>query len=167
MQIPTIFPNLSVFENLWLASWAATSNALESSEVAVHLIDWIRIEPEQSQKPAGELAHGLQQWLEIAMVLARDPSVVLLDEPTSGLTLQDVMRLTDAIADIGRSIGVFVVEHDMKFVEELASPVTVLVDGHVFAADREMEALRADPELVAVYLGRHNEQRSRDDASSN
>jgi branched-chain amino acid transport system permease protein len=91
--------------------------------------------------------------LEIGMILAADPSVILLDEPTAGMTRAETARIVELITALGRHATVIVVEHDMEFVRQLNVPVTVFHQGLVFARG-SLDELRQDERILDIYLGR-------------
>ena len=102
---------------------------------------------------AGQLSHGEKQWLEIGMVVAPRPELLLLDEPTAGMTAAETARTAELIHTLAGEHTVLVIDHDMQFVELLGAPVTVLHQGQVFR-EGTLETLRADPEVMEIYLGR-------------
>ena len=103
--------------------------------------------------PAGELSHGEQQWLEIAMVLAAGPSTILLDEPTAGMTREEKAKTAELISRLADDRTVIVVEHDMAFIRSLSVPVTMFHQGKVFRSG-SFEEIHRDAEVIDVYLGR-------------
>ena len=104
-------------------------------------------------EPAKRLSHGQKQWLEIGMLMAQDPKLLLVDEPAAGMTDAETEATAELLCDIGRSHSVVVVEHDMAFVRALGCRVTVLHEGTVLA-EGSLDAVSADPRVVEVYLGR-------------
>jgi urea transport system ATP-binding protein len=107
-----------------------------------------------AQRSASELAHGQKQWLEIGMVLASNPKVLMLDEPVAGLTDEETERTAALVRSLKRSDrAIIVVEHDMDFVERIADRVTVLHEGKTLF-EGSMATARADDRVVDVYLGR-------------
>jgi len=102
---------------------------------------------------AGDLSHGQKQWLEIGMLLAQDPKVLLVDEPAAGMTDAETMQTADLLREIAGDHTVVVVEHDMEFVRALDVKVTVLHEGSVLA-EGPLDQVSADPRVVEVYLGR-------------
>jgi branched-chain amino acid transport system ATP-binding protein len=109
---------------------------------------------EDADRPAGILAHGQQQWLEIGMALALQPTLLLLDEPTAGMSPQETERTGDLITRLnGEGMTMLVVEHDMTFVRQIAQRITVLHLGRVFAQGNP-EAIIADPRVEEIYLGK-------------
>jgi len=100
----------------------------------------------------GRLAHGERQHVELGMVMAGDPWLVLLDEPAAGMTGGDIERLTEIVAEFTRTAAVVVVEHDMQFIRSIASIVTVFHRGAVLL-EGHVDAVLADPAVRSVYLG--------------
>jgi urea transport system ATP-binding protein len=103
---------------------------------------------------AGNLSHGEQQWLEIGMVLAARPRLILLDEPTAGMTSVETERTADLVKEIAHSATVIVIEHDMQFVRKVAQTVTVLHQGRVLC-EGTVEEVESNASVRDVYLGRH------------
>ena len=101
---------------------------------------------------AGLLSHGQKQWLEIGMLLAQDPKVLLVDEPVAGMTHAEMERTAELLRGLAGKHTIVVVEHDMEFVRSIARRVTVLHEGRVLA-DGPMAQIQADPRVVEVYLG--------------
>jgi len=149
-QVPGIYPDLTVAENLTVA-------IVDSGDEAASRIDELlalaRLE-EKRNLPAGSLAHGEKQWLEIAMVLARKPRLLLLDEPTNGMTAAETAATVALIRDLHGRFGcaVLVIEHDMGFVRDLACPVALMVRGRI-ERQGSYEEIQADPLVREVYLG--------------
>ncbi len=149
-QVPGIYPDLTVAENLTVA-------IVDSGDEAASRIDELlalaRLE-EKRDLPAGSLAHGEKQWLEIAMVLARKPRLLLLDEPTNGMTAAETAATVALIRDLHGRFGcaVLVIEHDMGFVRDLACPVALMVRGRI-ERQGSYEEIQADPLVREVYLG--------------
>ncbi|MEM8794724.1 MAG: urea ABC transporter ATP-binding protein UrtD [Pseudomonadota bacterium] len=104
-------------------------------------------------KSAGTLSHGQKQWLEIGMLLAQDPKLLLVDEPAAGMTLGEREHTTDILKKAAETRAVVVVEHDMEFVRRLECKVTVLHEGSVLA-EGSLDHVTADPDVIEVYLGR-------------
>jgi urea transport system ATP-binding protein len=159
-QRPTVFESHTVFENLELALeadrgvLAGLLFRLSPGQRARidEILATIRL-GEHAHRPAGDLSHGQKQWLEIGMLLAQDPELLLVDEPAAGMTDAETAVTADLLRDIARSHSVVVVEHDMEFVKALASKVTVLHEGSVLA-EGSLEHVQSDPRVVEVYLGR-------------
>lgn len=159
-QRPTVFEPLTVWENLQLAlapdkrvrasltfrlSAAQRLRLLELLEL-IHLQD-------AAQRRAGTLSHGQKQWLEIGMLLAQQPKVLLLDEPVAGMTDQETERTAQLLRTLKGQHTLVVVEHDMGFVRAIADRVTVLCDGAVLT-EGSFEQVARDERVIEVYLGR-------------
>ena len=107
----------------------------------------------QRQRRAGSLSHGQKQWLEIGMLIAQDPKLLLVDEPVAGITDAETMTTAELLKDIAKDHTVIVVEHDMEFVRRLGVKVTVLHEGSVLA-EGSIDEVSANTRVVEVYLGR-------------
>jgi urea transport system ATP-binding protein len=158
-QKPTVFEQLSVFENLELAL-AGTRSFLKTLRA--------RITPAQLQRIAevldiiglsGQrdalgrvLAHGQKQWLEIGMLLMQNPELLLVDEPVAGMTPHEIERTSELLLSLAGEHSVVVVEHDMAFVRSIARRVVVLHEGQVIA-EGDMDKVQKDPRVIEVYLG--------------
>ena len=105
------------------------------------------------ERIAGELSHGQKQWLEIGMLLAQEPRLLLVDEPAAGMTPAERQKTTDILVEAARTRAVVVVEHDMDFVRRLNCKVTVLNEGSVLA-EGTLDHVTQNPEVIDVYLGR-------------
>jgi len=99
------------------------------------------------------LSHGEKQWLEIGMLLVQEPGLLLLDEPVAGMSDEETERTGELFRSLAGKHSLVVVEHDMHFVDSIASKVTVLHEGRVLA-EGPMDAIREDPRVIDVYLGR-------------
>jgi urea transport system ATP-binding protein len=159
-QKPTVIESLSVADNLRLALkaergvWAtlfARMSRRECEEID-RLLALVRLQ-EARDRTAGDLSHGQKQWLEIGMLLAQDPELLLVDEPAAGMTDAETMRTAQLLREIAGERSVLVVEHDMEFVRALDCKVTVLHQGRVLA-EGSLDHVSANPEVVEVYLGR-------------
>lgn len=107
---------------------------------------------EQRNMLAGALSHGQKQWLEIGMLLASDPEILLVDEPVAGMTAQETERTAELLNDLAGDHTVIVVEHDMEFVRSIARTVTVLHQGSVLA-EGTMDQVQSNKDVIEVYLG--------------
>jgi urea transport system ATP-binding protein len=159
-QKPTVFESHSVEDNLRLALKAprgvlpvltARRNAEEKARID-ELLATIKLGA-QRRDLAGGLSHGQKQWLEIGMLLAQDPALLLVDEPVAGMTDAETFETAELLKRINRTHSVVVVEHDMAFVRELGVRVTVLHEGSVLA-EGSIDQVSADERVVEVYLGR-------------
>jgi urea transport system ATP-binding protein len=159
-QRPTVFENMSVFENLELAladsrsTWRTLFARLTSErrERIAATLERIGL-ADESGKPAGALSHGQKQWLEIGMLLIHDRQLLLLDEPVAGMTDRETEETAALILDLARDRTIIVVEHDMAFVRSLGARVTVLHEGSVLA-EGSVEHVQNHPRVIEVYLGR-------------
>lgn len=159
-QRPTVFPRHTARENVELALntpkgvWHSLFARRRSAdrERVDQILETVGLTAE-ARTVAGILAHGQKQWLEIGMLLAQDPRVLLVDEPVAGMTHQEVERTSELLRSLAGKHTVVVVEHDMDFVRSIvADTVTVLHEGRVLAEGR-MEQVQANPTVVKVYLG--------------
>ncbi len=159
-QKPTVFEQLTVFENLELA--LHTNKGVKSSIVfrldssqsdrllevlhTIHLADSVK-------RQAGALSHGQKQWLEIGMLLMQDPKLLLLDEPVAGMTDEETERTAELFLTLKGKHSLMVVEHDMSFIRTISDIVTVLCDGSVLAQGT-LDQVQSDERVIEVYLGR-------------
>jgi urea transport system ATP-binding protein len=159
-QKPTVFDSHTVEDNLVLALRAdrrarATlfwHEAQEERERIDHILDVVRLGAVRHLL-AGSLSHGQKQWLEIGMLLAQDPKLLLVDEPVAGMTDAETRQTADLLRRINRDHTVVVVEHDMAFVRDLGVKVTVLHEGAVIA-EGAIDQVSANDRVIEVYLGR-------------
>src|SRR5687768_12697413 len=159
-QTPTVFDMHTVEDNLLLALKAdrrtfptlfSRRSAAERERIDA-LLERIRLKDHRRRK-AAELSHGQKQWLEIGMLLAQEPKLLLVDEPAAGMTDQETADTADLLREIAEDRSVVVVEHDMTFVRDLDVKVTVLHEGSVLA-EGSIDAVSANERVVEVYLGR-------------
>lgn len=153
-QVPNLMNGLTVHENLWLA---ARAKAARSRGEVVARVDGLLVElglQPQAARRVGELAHGLRQIVELGVVLATDPWLVLLDEPAGGLTRAEVERMAGLVRALTARATVVVVEHDMNFVRSIAHTVTAFHRGRVLA-EGTADAVLSDERVRDVYLGKH------------
>jgi len=115
------------------------------------VLETIRLQDRRNER-AGALSHGQKQWLEIGMLLAQEPQLLLVDEPVAGMTPQEVERTAELLLSLAGKHSVVVVEHDMDFVRSIATKVTVLHEGRVLA-EGGIDEVQADPRVIEVYLG--------------
>ena len=159
-QKPTVFEQLTVFDNLELALHtnkqvkASMFFRLDSAQGdrllevlhTIHLADSL-------SRLAGNLSHGQKQWLEIGMLLMQEPKLLLLDEPVAGMTDQETERTAELFLTLKGKHSLMVVEHDMGFIRTISDIVTVLCDGSVLAQGT-LDQVQADERVIEVYLGR-------------
>jgi urea transport system ATP-binding protein len=158
-QRPTVFHDHSVLENLELAFGTdrGVLNALwgkaraRQAEKIEEILTTIGLSDRHEDR-AGLLSHGQKQWLEIGMLLAQDPRILLVDEPVAGMTHQETERTAELLKGLAGKHTVVVVEHDMDFVRSIANVVTVLHEGSVLA-EGPMDVIQRDPKVIEVYLG--------------
>ncbi|HWK95515.1 MAG TPA: urea ABC transporter ATP-binding protein UrtD [Pseudolabrys sp.] len=158
-QTPSIYEDLTVFENLELSIprgrdvagalfWKRTEAVAERvGEIArmIFLADAL-------ERSAETLSHGQKQWLEIGMLLMQDPELLMLDEPVAGMSVSERTKTAELLNEIIKDRSVIVIEHDMKFVASIAHRVTVLHQGKILA-EGDMDAIQNDPKVKEVYLG--------------
>src|SRR5262249_22281071 len=111
----------------------------------------------KADRPAGLLAHGEKQWLELGMLMAQDPELLLVDEPVAGMTPRESERTGELLLALARKHTLLVIDHDMTFVRQIASRVTVLHEGRTLCEGRVAEVQR-DPRVIEVYLGENREE---------
>ena len=159
-QKPTVFEDQSVFDNLAMSlkndrsPFAVLFNRITKD--AQKRIEMLAIEiglDDQITRLAGELSHGQKQWLEIGMLLAQEPRLLLVDEPAAGMTLEERNRTVKLLRDAAKTRAVVVVEHDMDFVRNLDCKVTVLHEGRVLA-EGNIDHVTQNKDVIDVYLGR-------------
>ncbi|MFH0997088.1 MAG: urea ABC transporter ATP-binding protein UrtD [Pseudomonadota bacterium] len=159
-QKPTVFDQHTVFENLELAmkthkgTWKTFFAYLDSEarDRIAATLDLIRL-TSAVYRPAGLLSHGQKQWLEIGMLLMQEPKLLLLDEPVAGMTDEETERTAELFLSLAGKHSLVVVEHDMAFIKQLDSKVTVLHEGKVLA-EGSLSTVQNDQRVIEVYLGR-------------
>ena len=159
-QRPTVFEDQSVYDNLQVAlkkprgPLAALFDRVTEADRAriTEIASEIGL-ADALERQAGILSHGQKQWLEIGMLLAQDPQLLLVDEPAAGMTLEEREHTTALLKRLAQSHAVVVVEHDMDFVRRLDCRVTVLHEGSVLS-EGTLDHVMADERVIEVYLGR-------------
>jgi urea transport system ATP-binding protein len=163
-QTPSVFVNLSVWENVELSlrrrskgvlATLLTREGAEARDRIAATLNTVGLGA-KAAAPAGALSHGEKQWLEIGMVMAQDPELLLVDEPVAGLTDEETARTGDLLLAIAAERSVLVIEHDMEFVRRIARTVTVLHQGAVLC-EGPVDQVQSDPRVLEVYLGRARE----------
>jgi urea transport system ATP-binding protein len=158
-QTPSIYENLSVYENLEVSypkgrgvfgslAFKRTDEVdARIREIAkeIFLADFLGLE-------AALLSHGQKQWLEIGMLLIQDPELLMLDEPVAGMSVKEREQTAELLSRISKGRSVLVIEHDMEFVARIAHKVTVLHQGKILA-EGDMQTVKNDPNVIEVYLG--------------
>jgi urea transport system ATP-binding protein len=158
-QTPSIYENLSVFQNLEVSfpkgrsvlgalafkCTAEVKDRVQAVAEEIHLADKLETE-------AGLLSHGQKQWLEIGMLLMQDPELLLLDEPIAGMSARERDMTAELLQRICQNRSVVVIEHDMDFVKRIAHKVTVMHQGKILA-EGSMDQVQNDPKVIDVYLG--------------
>jgi len=149
-QIPNVFDGITVADSIWLASrrW---HDARRAKAVTAEVMERVRL-GDLRHRMVGTLAHGQRQWVELAMVIAAEPWLVLLDEPAAGMTDEETEFTAGLIREINKTASLVIVEHDMNFIRAIAQKVTVFYRGSILIEDT-MEAVSADPTVRDVYLG--------------
>ena len=159
-QKPTVFESHTVADNILLAldgprgpfdSLFGRRNRIAPDEID-EVLDMIKLAPLR-ERLAGGLSHGQKQWLEIGMLLAQDPKLLLVDEPVAGMTDAETEATAELLRDIAEDHSVVVVEHDMAFVRALGVKVTCLHEGSVLA-EGSIDAVSSNERVIEVYLGR-------------
>ncbi len=159
-QNPSIFSNLTVYENFELSLrktrgvlptlFAKTTS--KDREKIYSVLETVGL-TEKANGKAGSLSHGEKQWVEIGMVVAQDPELVLLDEPVAGMSIQETERTAELILSINKTHSVLVIDHDMDFIKDISQKVTVLHDGTVLC-EGTMDEVQKDERVIEKYLGR-------------
>jgi urea transport system ATP-binding protein len=158
-QNPSIYEDLTVLENLEISfprgrsvfgalafkRDAAVRERIEEIAETIFLADYLDLRAEY-------LSHGQKQWLEIGMLLIQQPDLLMLDEPVAGMSVSERQKTAELLHRIIRDRSVIVIEHDMKFVEDIAHKVTVLHQGKIIS-EGPMAKVKADPKVIEVYLG--------------
>lgn len=162
-QTPAVFSSLSVIQNLEVAVGFRTAYqdllrplSGDERDRVESTLEKIKLQ-ERAHITAGKLSHGERQWLEIGMLLTQKPRLLLLDEPVAGMTRRERDRTGELLHSIGENCAVLVVEHDMVFVRQFASTVTVLHMGQLLC-EGPVETVQSDPQVIEVYLGRGHQK---------
>jgi urea transport system ATP-binding protein len=158
-QTPSIYENLSVFQNLEVSFPRGRSVlgalAFRRTAEVKQRVDEVAREiglAELLDSEAGLLSHGQKQWLEIGMLLMQEPQLLMLDEPIAGMSVRERELTAELLKRICKGRSMIVIEHDMDFVAQIASKVTVMHQGKVLA-EGSMDAVQNDPRVIDVYLG--------------
>ena len=163
-QTPSVFVNLTVWDNVELSLRRASKGVLatlfkrdpeEARARIAATLETVALGA-KADSQAGALSHGEKQWLEIGMVIAQDPELLLVDEPVAGMTDEETARTGGLLEAIAADRSVLVIEHDMEFVRQIARKVTVLHQGTVLC-EGPVEQVQNDPRVLEVYIGRRRE----------
>jgi len=150
----SVYPDLTVRENLRIP----VQRNHDDLQGRINELAVLANLGEQQDAPVGNLSHGQQQWLEIAMSMAIDPDLLLLDEPTAGMTIDETRETGELIKSLQQQgVSLIVVEHDINFVRQIADWVTVLHDGKLFA-EGTVEEIENNEAVQRIYLGKEEEQ---------
>ncbi|PRY97174.1 urea transport system ATP-binding protein [Jezberella montanilacus] len=158
-QTPSIYENLSVFQNLevsfpkgrsvlgavFFKCTAEVKDRVQAIAEEIGLADTLNTE-------AGLLSHGQKQWLEVGMLLMQDPELLMLDEPIAGMSVREREITAELLKKISNNRSVIVIEHDMEFVKKIAQKVTVMHQGKILA-EGSMDDVQNNPQVIEVYLG--------------
>ena len=149
-QVPNLFDGLTAVENLWLSSrrWHGDRRA---NTLVKETIDRLEL-GEIRSSIVGSLAHGQRQMVELGMVVAAEPWLVLLDEPAAGMTDEETFKTAELVREINKTSALIVVEHDMNFIRAISDIVTLFHQGSIFMEDK-MDVISADPHAREIYLG--------------
>ncbi|HEV7247538.1 MAG TPA: ATP-binding cassette domain-containing protein [Shinella sp.] len=150
-QIPSLFDNLSVRENLWLSARRRNRRA-QADRITDEVLETIRLRAESLTEVA-KLSHGQRQWVELGVVIAGRPKLILLDEPAAGMTGRERERTAELIREINGRCAIIVVEHDMEFIKMIAKTITVFNRGQVLMEDT-VDRVLSDQRVKDVYLGK-------------
>ena len=158
-QTPSIYDDLTVFENLEISYprgrsvfGALTFNRDKAVRERVEEVAEMVFLADRLAMTADLLSHGQKQWLEIGMLLIQDPDLLMLDEPVAGMSVSERVKTAELLNRIIKGRSVLVIEHDMKFVEDIAHKVTVLHQGQILS-EGTMDHVKNDPKVIEVYLG--------------
>lgn len=165
-QTPTVYVEHTVFENIllslpgrrsvWETIFSRTTPA--QRERIDEVLQTVGLAAE-TQRRAGALAHGQKQWLELGMLLAQDPKLLLVDEPAAGMTDEETVKTGELLVRLAGKHSIIVIEHDMTFVRQIARKVTVLHQGSVLC-EGSVDEVQHDERVVEVYLGRKKREKN-------
>ena len=150
-QIPSVLDGLTAYENIWLAARRFLS-VTEANRMTDEVISRLSL-GDIINSNVGQLAHGERQRVELGIVMAADPWLILLDEPAAGMSAKDVDSLTNIIHEMLKSAAVIIVEHDMQFIRSIATTVSVFHQGAMLIEDH-VDRVMADQTVRNVYLGK-------------
>ena len=159
-QTPSVYMDQTVFENIWLSLegsrsiWSTLFSRLKPAQrERIHEVMKTIGLVSKADTKAGALSHGQKQWLEIGMLLAQNPKLLLVDEPAAGMTDEETHETGELLMSLAGQHSIIVIEHDMVFVRQIARTVTVLHQGHLLC-EGTVDQVQADERVIEVYLGR-------------
>ncbi|MEZ7843682.1 MAG: urea ABC transporter ATP-binding protein UrtD [Opitutales bacterium] len=163
-QTPSVYKSHTVYDNLVLSlnrprgvfKTLFYKETASDRERIMEVLKTVRLES-RVKDLAGSLSHGQKQWLEIGMLLAQDPRILLIDEPAAGMSDEETERTGELLLSLEKKHSLIVIEHDMEFIRQIARKVTVLHQGHVLK-DGTFEKVKSDPQVIEVYLGRQGKK---------
>jgi branched-chain amino acid transport system ATP-binding protein len=155
-QVPNLYNSLSARENIWISA-SRVNSAHRAKQIVDEVISLLGLSSFACHL-AGRLAHGQRQWVEIGVVLAAEPELMLLDEPAAGMTDEEVASTAELIRKINLTRALIVVEHDMNFISMIAKKVTVFHQGRILIED-SMNNIMRNPMVREVYLGKQAAKR--------
>lgn len=150
-QTPSLMDGLDVTENIWLAA-RRLHGSRAAHDIANQTIERLKLKA-IARDMVGQLAHGERQRVELALVVATDPWLVLLDEPAAGMTGEEIDMMINLIRDINQHAAIIIVEHDMQFIRSIAETVTVFHEGKILIEDH-VDTVMKDRQVRDVYLGK-------------
>jgi ABC-type uncharacterized transport system ATPase subunit len=150
-QVPSVMDGLPVRENIWLSAYRSHGR-VQARHLAENAIERLGLGP-IAKTLVGRLTHGERQRVELGIVVAAEPWLILLDEPAAGMTAEEVDRMADLVAELNREAAIIVVEHDMQFIRSIARKVTVFNQGRILV-EADVEAVMRDDRVRDVYLGK-------------
>ena len=164
-QKPSVFPSLTVYENMLLAAkmkkdvWSSlffkpAPGFVEKIRHMAHRVGLSAV----LQRPAGSLSHGQKQWLEIAIVTLQSPTLLLIDEPAAGLSDRETEKTGELLLELARDHAVIVIEHDMHFVRQIARGLVSVLVGGKLLMEASFGEVKNDQRVIDCYLGRANSQ---------
>lgn len=163
-QTPSIYKSHTVYDNVVLSlnkergvfSTLFYRESKQDRERIMEVLKTVRLDG-RANDLAGMLSHGQKQWLEIGMLLAQDPRLLLIDEPAAGMSDEETERTGELLLSLEKKHSLIVIEHDMEFIRQIARKVTVLHQGHVLK-EGTFANVKSDPEVIEVYLGRQGKK---------
>jgi urea transport system ATP-binding protein len=163
-QTPSVYVDHTVFENVLLSLpgtrsiWEALFSRItpRQRERIAEVLEIVGL-AEKAEARAGLLAHGQKQWLEIGMLLAQDPKLLLVDEPAAGMTDEETIKTGELLLSLAGKHSIIVIEHDMTFVRQIARKVTVLHQGHALF-EGTVDEVQNNEKVIEVYLGRKKKE---------